>query len=240
MKPNSLPGLSARARALLAAEREIVPQPPDLRRRAQLRARTSLWQGHDPRASNPPLIRAWKRSRVLLVAALVATSAVAAWHQLAPEPVDAPPAIAIGTAPRPTAGEAPRTIPPKASPTAASEPAAARSAPEPKLAPAAPKGSSPERTPTDGTRRQATPSEELTLLDSARRAVRARNFDRALRLIDRHARSFPKSLLREEREALRVRALQGAGKATQANHAAREFESRYPNSVLAPELNKGD
>lgn len=78
------------------------------------------------------------------------------------------------------------------------------------------------------------------MLDSARRALMARNFERALRIIERHARSFPKSTLAEEREALRVRALQGAGRATQANHAAREFESRYPSSVLAPELNKGD
>jgi len=239
MKPSSLPGLSTRARALLAAEREISPQAPELRRRAQQRARSALWQARNPRAPQVRFVSAWKQTRVLLVAALGATSALAAW-QLTPGPVDAPPAIAIGTPLPPTAARAPRRAPAIATPTAAvgKEPAPVPSAANSALA--APKGSLHTRTRGDAARRQAAASEELTLLDSARRAVRAGNFERALRTIERHARSFPNSPLGEEREALRVRALQGAGRSRQANHAAREFESRYPSSVLAPELSKSD
>lgn len=239
MRPSSRPALSTRARALLAAERVIVPVPAELRRRAQLRARTAPWQGRDRRAPRVRFLSAWKRMRVLVVAAFAATSAFAAWQQLAPEPVEAPPTMAVGVVPPPIANEAPRTVRPIAKPT----PVAPAPAPMPSAAnresPAA-KGSAPARSRTDAPRRQAAPSEELTLLDHARRAVMARNFERALRTIERHARSFPNSPLAEEREALRVRALQGVGRLNQANHAAREFESRYPSSVLAPELNKGD
>ncbi|HEY6726859.1 MAG TPA: hypothetical protein VI197_22660 [Polyangiaceae bacterium] len=250
MTPSSLPGLSARARALLAAEREIVAPPPELRWRAQLRARTAFGQRRDGRAAGSLLLRTRKSTRVLLVAALAATSAFAAWRQLAPEPLEAPPAIAVGTAPPPGTAQAPRRPPAAATTSAVVESAVAPSA----SGGSAPGGSALGKSPaagagqglparatrTDTARRQAAPSEELTLLDSARRAVMDRNFERALRVIDRHARSFPKSALREEREALRVRALQGAGRSTQANSAAREFESRYPSSVLASELNKGD
>jgi hypothetical protein len=64
------------------------------------------------------------------------------------------------------------------------------------------------------------------------------DFRLALTLIERHASSFPNSQLREEREALRVRALKGAGLSKQADEAASRFESRYPNSVLAPTMNE--
>jgi hypothetical protein len=81
-------------------------------------------------------------------------------------------------------------------------------------------------------------SEELRMLDKARRAVVASDFGTALRLIERHVQSFPSSQLSEEREALRIRALQGAGLSRNAGQAARDFESRYPSSVLAPQMNK--
>jgi hypothetical protein len=86
----------------------------------------------------------------------------------------------------------------------------------------------------------STSHEELALLDRARRAAAAGDFRTALQVIEKHARSFPKSQLGEEREALRVRALRGAGLSAKAGAAARDFESRYPRSVLAPELQKND
>lgn len=82
--------------------------------------------------------------------------------------------------------------------------------------------------------------EELALLDRARRAVAAGDFRAALQAIEKHARSFPKSQLGEEREALRVRALAGAGLSKKADRAARDFESSYPKSVLVPELQNDD
>lgn len=245
MTPSSLPGLSAKARALLAAEREIAPAPPGLRWRAQLRARHAFEQGRAPRAPRPGLGSVWRRMRVPLAAALVATSAFATWQQLAPEPLDAPPAIAIGTSPRPTPARAPRSTP--ATATAKAAPGAIAGAgeaptpaPAPRTEPAASKVAPTVPPRTESAPKRATPADELAMLDGARRAVMTRNFARALRVLERHARSFPNSALGEEREALRIKALQGSGKATQANDAAREFESRYPRSVLATELNKGD
>jgi len=82
--------------------------------------------------------------------------------------------------------------------------------------------------------------EELALLDRARRAVAAGDFRAALQVIDRHARSFPKSQLGEEGEALRVSALAGAGLSKKADQAARDFESSYPKSVLVPEVQNDD
>jgi hypothetical protein len=92
--------------------------------------------------------------------------------------------------------------------------------------------------PIDGQKRSRS-SEEFGILDKARRAVAASDFGTALRLIERHTTSFPNSQLGEEREALRVRALKGAGLAREADQAARNFESRYPKSVLAPQISKG-
>lgn len=250
MTPTSLPGLSPKARALLAAEREIAPSPPELRWRAQLRARSAFGQARTSRALRPALLTTGKRARVLLVAALVATSAFAAWHQWEPELVVAPPAIATGTPPPPTAARpahraegASAVAPGSDMPTA---PAIAGSAQLTELeardrvraeAPAAP-GAPAARTRVGEARRPPAPTGELTLLDSARRAVVGGHFERALRVLEQHRRSFPKSPLSEEREALRVRALQGAGRSTQAHRAAREFEARYPSSVLASELSQ--
>ena len=82
--------------------------------------------------------------------------------------------------------------------------------------------------------------EELALLDRARRAVATGDFRTALQAIEKHARTFPKGQLVEEREALRVRALAGAGLSKKADQAARDFESSYPKSVLVPELQDDD
>jgi hypothetical protein len=83
------------------------------------------------------------------------------------------------------------------------------------------------------------PVEELGLLDRARRTVVSGNYQRALALLDRHNGLFPSSQFAEERQALRVRALEGAGLQKQAGQAASDFEAHYPSSVLAPQMNEG-
>jgi hypothetical protein len=54
----------------------------------------------------------------------------------------------------------------------------------------------------------------------------------ALRLVDEHARRFPKSALVQEREALAIEALVGAGRADAARGRANAFLDRYPTSAL--------
>ncbi len=76
--------------------------------------------------------------------------------------------------------------------------------------------------------------EELRLLWLARAAVARRDFAGALAPLSEHARRFKDGRLTEEREALRVRALAGLGRTSEARQAAHRFEARFPRSVLLP------
>jgi len=77
---------------------------------------------------------------------------------------------------------------------------------------------------------------ELELMRNAHTAYAAHDFTSALVLVGEHARRFPSGLLSEEREALRVRCLLGAGRAAQARRAADSFAARFPRSVLLRRL----
>ena len=79
----------------------------------------------------------------------------------------------------------------------------------------------------------------LDLLQRAHGAYTRRDFSVALTLVAEHARQFPKSHLAEQREALRVRSLAGAGRADEAHRAAAAFAVRFPRSVLLPRVMKG-
>jgi hypothetical protein len=73
---------------------------------------------------------------------------------------------------------------------------------------------------------------ELDLLRRARSAYGQRDFSGALLLVAEHNRRFPQGHLAEEREALRVRSLAGAGRSAEARQAAAAFAARFPRSVL--------
>jgi hypothetical protein len=69
---------------------------------------------------------------------------------------------------------------------------------------------------------------ERLLIERARTAVQE-----ALR---QHEQRFPRGTEREEREALRVEALSGAGRVEEARALARRFFGQYPGSIYAPRL----
>jgi len=75
---------------------------------------------------------------------------------------------------------------------------------------------------------------ELDLLARAQVAYASREFSSALVLVAEHGRKFPSGRLAEEREALRVRALEGAGRTEEARRAATAFSSRFPRSIMLP------
>ncbi len=77
---------------------------------------------------------------------------------------------------------------------------------------------------------------ELDLLRRARVAYSSRDFSDALALIAEHRRRFPNGRLAEEREALRVQSLAGAGRTDEAARAAAAFAARFPRSVLLPRM----
>jgi hypothetical protein len=77
---------------------------------------------------------------------------------------------------------------------------------------------------------------ELDLLARAQVACASREFSNALVLVAEHGRKFPNGRLAEEREALRVRALEGAGRTDEARRASAAFASRFPRSIMLPSL----
>ena len=73
---------------------------------------------------------------------------------------------------------------------------------------------------------------ELALLQRAHGAYTRHDFSVALTLVAAHARRFPNGQLAEQREALRVRSLMGAGRPDEAHRAAAAFAVRFPRSIL--------
>jgi hypothetical protein len=77
---------------------------------------------------------------------------------------------------------------------------------------------------------------ELQVMRSAHTAFAARDYSNALLLASEHARRFPKGLLAEEREALRIRCLMGSGRTSEARRGVASFATRFPRSVLLERL----
>lgn len=80
---------------------------------------------------------------------------------------------------------------------------------------------------------------ELALLQRAQFAYAGHDFAGALVLVGAHARQFPHGHLTEEREALRVRALAGAGRRDEACRDLAGLARRFPHSVVLPSLREG-
>lgn len=79
---------------------------------------------------------------------------------------------------------------------------------------------------------------EQRLLEQARAAL-ARGLARdALVALDRHKARFPRGVLREERESLRVPVLVALGRHDEARNAAARFLARYPSSIFAPSVER--
>jgi TolA-binding protein len=75
---------------------------------------------------------------------------------------------------------------------------------------------------------------ERSLLDVARTALGRGDFANALVSADAHQKRFPKGALAEEREALAVQALAGAGRRDEARARAERFAKSFPGSILLP------
>jgi len=77
---------------------------------------------------------------------------------------------------------------------------------------------------------------ELRLLQRAQSEYTSQDFPDALVLVAEHARRFPNGRMAEEREALRVRSLAGAGRGDEARRALATFAEHFPHSALLPRL----
>ncbi len=214
------------ARALLDEERTIPALTPEVRARAVARARTALEVTHAVQVLPAPRRRVVPAvSAAGLALAFVATSVVAAvttYKRHAPFARDVGP-VAVA-APAASAGNT----------------AVSRGTDGPELvAPAVEREVDSVRPRVFPPPRLRSPSvdrlrAELRLLRPARAFIARGDLAAALLPIGEHTHLFKRGLLAEEREALRVRALWGLGRADEARLAATSFFIRFPRSVLLP------
>jgi hypothetical protein len=218
--------VSPEVRALLEQERVLPPLSASQRARAMARARAALAAPvvtTSARSTAAPRTRwAAAAAAVLVVGAAVGAAAYEIHAQLARKQMTRPVAVA-------------------AAPAVASAPAVAAMAPAPPAAEVAVPdlrptpaitAAAPSLPPADAARA------ELRLLRQARAAVARGDFAAALPPIAEHTRRFKNGRLVEEREALRVKALVGLGRAEEARHAAADFRTRFPRSVLLPAVSR--
>jgi hypothetical protein len=222
MKSSLVEPLSPDIEALLASERNVAPQPEDLRRRALLRARaalsTSPMTARAPRARRASWRWRWAVATAgVLVAGTLATAAIRVSLR-AKQPAAEPSLVEAVREPRPLVARLTAPAP------ALDDWAPTPIAPPPRLA-----------------ARPLTRSEgytlELELLQPARAALARADFASALAAIATHDRRFPNGQLAEEREALRVLALSGAHQSEDARRAATAFRKRFPRSLLLTRMN---
>jgi hypothetical protein len=225
---NSLPiePSPTKIESLLASERTIDPMPDEFRMRVVERARAEL--AHRLRTDSPDSRRFARPRRVTVAVAaaagvmLVALCAVAFRFGYQSSLKGKVP-LASTSAPerRVLDSQVPAALPdtlPEAGPAVTTP--IARSA----------------RAKVSGRARTATDIEtyavELALLQPAYHAVARRDFTSALAAIAEHQRRFASGQLAEEREALRVKALWGLGRRSEAERAAFAFREHFPHSVL--------
>jgi hypothetical protein len=225
MRQTDVEPLSTEIESLLAREREIEPQSAESRARAMARARAALREIPFSTSS-----RAWWRRAPLLAAAVlsVALAAVAIAPLRKGGPALDEQSNAVQHADKAVESN-PRGGPPSVA-TVEPIPEAPKSDVKP----------SPAEKVTAAPPLRSTPSNpdalELGLLQRARAEVAGGDFAGALVAIGEHERRFPAGRLREEREALRVKALSGLGKKSEARAAAERFKSNYPRSVLSASI----
>jgi hypothetical protein len=219
--------LSPAVETLLAHERVVVPQPEMVRARLLARAREAL----EPTAVVRYRPRAvWSPMRRLLVAAaagVVLMAGAAAAYQMLRSTEPTPPA----TSEKIRAGRSAPWARPALAPEAVLAP---ETRPE-RLASSA--GTVPSRTYVPSRHsaiagKQVAPPEELRLLVRARRADARHDYLGVLALAAEHERRHPAGRLSEEREVLRVKALVGLRRGTEARQVASKFRRRFPRSVL--------
>jgi len=218
------PLLESQIKALIDAERNIPPQPELVRRRVLLRARAaSRWQhrlvqGH---SGVRDFLRAKARVAAFTSIGLLFTALC----------------VAFGLADRKPLSLA-EAAPDSPSPVQTLQSSLSFQDMCLLTAPAPDQGEAQEPPKSVATRRIARENiaSELELLRAARQAIASGDYTQALHKIGAHVHLYPKSQLGEEREALRIRALQGLGRSDEANLAASAFRKQFPRNVLSRQM----
>jgi hypothetical protein len=220
------PPLEPELQALLNPGKIERRAPPEVRARALARGRAIVAAGgRIPPTSSlellpPPSAKAVRSNGLVriglptsLAAAVVAIGAAAALRS----PPARTQAVTVAVSAQPTA--------------AASEPVQGSSIPPEAAAPPLVAPPKPARSAHPDGELATT---ELQLLARAQAAYMRHDFTRAIALVSELTRRFPNGHLAEEREALRVRSLLGAGRMAEGQRAGAAFADRFPRSVLLP------
>lgn len=210
--------------AVIERGRQIGRTPDVVRARLLARARLAVAAStHAARLGIPETAPAWRGRRLAFAAAALllfsAAGATAAFYAHDRRSSELVPTVRLSP-------EAPSVL------AAAPRPRAAEMVePAPQLL-SSPKVQHPHRALSP----QESYAAELYLLQRAQSEYASQDFPDALVLVAEHARRFANGRLAEEREALRVRSLAGAGRGDQARRALEAFARRFPRSVLLPRL----
>ena len=121
---------------------------------------------------------------------------------------------------------------PKPSATEESEPP--RSRPQAMVESGKAEESRPKVAPKTAAATSAQPSEAQLL--SAARGLVGKDPKRALRILAQHESLYPRGILSQEREVLRVRALKESGQVSSAERQAEEFRKNHPDSAHTTHL----
>lgn len=212
-------------RTLFSVERFIEPQPEDVRHRVVERARASLPRNQRVRPYASPARRLKLGMAAAAAVVLFAFGAVAfqvGYRFKRTAPRTPTPALASSVAVE--RGESAPTLavlPPRPDP----DPVAFVRAAKPKAI---------------GSVRVLSDSEayarELPVLQPALDAVSREDFAAALVAIAAHQRKFPSGQLAEEREGLRIKALVGLGRMSEATRAGSAFRERFPKSAMLGQI----
>lgn len=225
MNEGSEDELPPELRALLKRTREAPrPLPPEVDLRAQQRL-SPYFQPGGPGggASGPPAAGGVVAGKGWLVLAGATAGLLALWG-LSPAPSASP-------RPAPTSSGAASQVFPAA--IEISDPGSQVTLPVEAL-PSQSASAPPPRpqVPAASPAPQETRPGELELLQGARAALGRKDADAAAQWLQEHQRLYPAGLLKEEREALRVRLLVLQGKEQEASRAREEFLQQHPGSIL--------
>jgi len=224
-----------------AAERDLVPEPKELRERVMGRAWASL-------QSHPPIFTAERASRsqrvklgltaaaAVMLSAMCALAFFAGYHAKSGNPVTPTKVLTVSPAPAVQQVPAPSIVvaivPVPVAPTPLHS---TRAEPTPAVTHL-------DKVSSGGTAKAAVDIEaytkELQVLQPARQAVTRGDFAKALSAIGEHQSRFPSGKLVEEREALRIKALLGLGRTGEAQRAGATFRARFPHSALRKRIDE--
>lgn len=220
---------------LLAAERLILPESQELRNRVMKRAIASL-QHH----TAVPLDILLPRPRrlklglaavaVVMLTALCAAAFVAGYRMSRPAAAPVHKVSQSAQAQSTTAPSSSVTLTPPETTSQVAPPASGLVGS--RVAVTAPREAAIRITDRDAL------AAELRVLQPARQAVARQEYSFALATIAEHQRQYSAGALSEEREALRIKALIGLGRHSEAKRAGAAFHKRFPRSALTVRIDE--